>query len=797
MAVCNLFKKLTKDTGNFLMFSQYADDLTKFLVRHNDAKAIPSRYILLNVDYSKLLDVSAVQSQGWDDVEPGETPDLNTILPNYLQNYYENTCAFFRDYKSQEENVSNFDYTPVVSRNAFWNAFSQILTFEPWSSAATGVTGPMSSINTSDNLKYIPEFVYRGDINLQSYTEEDNMGYNEIYCYVPNDARRHEYCVKQQDPGDYVEYDREYIEGYNSDDEGFTGLLDIKIPSNTQYSYGESVSFLDEHDEYLEDVALEDGSFDFNTVIVLYDIYYKVDNDNEVRYRDIPLGLYITGTINEDGTVSNSVTKYVSNSDIYGAGTSYGLRIATRFSATPNATYIKEIVVDGGSDYTEFTKVMSSFSETQAKMNAVLSTVDQNENNIKNQLSSFKNYRTNIPYIVEVNGTKYWFVNGKNTNATVMGEIGPMGPTGPVGPAGQSIPGEQGVTGPQGIQGIQGVTGPTGPVGDSGHIYNSNDDSLAEGVDINYGTLNVASGIRSHAEGLATTAIGDYSHTEGNSTITYGDSSHAEGYGDIIVTNSKIDVMSSNGRQLQITQDTSSNFKVGNLIRYNGRIAIVTGVDVNTSDELIVDRGLTVSDPDEYIEKIYGVSVGNHSHTEGCGTVGYKDYTHAGGYYTVADNEAMTAIGRYNATGVTGAIFVVGNGSSVARKNVFSVVDEQGTSGNSVVVTVDGIVNASGGLYQTSDLKKKNIVGEIDLDKAYNLIDKCQTILYKLKTDDKVQVGLIAQEVRKYFPEIVSKDMQGNLVLDYTKLTVIILRVMKDIIKRIQNLESLNCSSTD
>ena len=103
-----------------------------------------------------------------------------------------------------------------------------------------------------------------------------------------------------------------------------------------------------------------------------------------------------------------------------------------------------------------------------------------------------------------------------------------------------------------------------------------------------------------------------------------------------------------------------------------------------------------------------------------------------------------------------------------------------------------GNVNAAGGFFQTSDINKKNIIGELDLDKAYDLIDKCQTILYTLKDDDsdKEQIGLIAQEVKEFFPELITEDNDGSLSLDYSRLTVVILKVLKDIINRIKILES-------
>ena len=37
------------------------------------------------------------------------------------------------------------------------------------------------------------------------------------------------------------------------------------------------------------------------------------------------------------------------------------------------------------------------------------------------------------------------------------------------------------------------------------------------------------------------------------------------------------------------------------------------------------------------------------------------------------------------------------------------------------------------GFYETSDVRKKEIKSGISLDKCYDLIDKCQTVIYSLK----------------------------------------------------------------
>ena len=87
MSVCNLFRELKKDTGNFLSFSQYADDLTRYYVQHNDYKAIPSRFVVCNLDCSSLTNVS---------------------LPTKLQNDFENACAYFRS-------LDGDSYTPETT----------------------------------------------------------------------------------------------------------------------------------------------------------------------------------------------------------------------------------------------------------------------------------------------------------------------------------------------------------------------------------------------------------------------------------------------------------------------------------------------------------------------------------------------------------------------------------------------------------------------------------------------------------------------------------------------------------
>lgn len=92
--------------------------------------------------------------------------------------------------------------------------------------------------------------------------------------------------------------------------------------------------------------------------------------------------------------------------------------------------------------------------------------------------------------------------------------------------------------------------------------------------------------------------------------------------------------------------------------------------------------------------------------------------------------------------------------------------------------------------YETSDARKKDIIGEIDLDKCISLMDYCNQVVYKLKGDDKEQIGMIAQEVEQWFPEIVTTDEDGYKSLDYSRLTVICLKLIKDLYDKFSSLNS-------
>lgn len=160
---------------------------------------------------------------------------------------------------------------------------------------------------------------------------------------------------------------------------------------------------------------------------------------------------------------------------------------------------------------------------------------------------------------------------------------------------------------------------------------------------------------------------------------------------------------------------------------------------------------------------------------------------------SIGINKSSNTICNINSSGriwATGGVYI----SSTSKLNIGSSALGVTTSGNTTILTVDSSITAQGDIqapafYETSDIRKKDIKSDISIDKCYDLLDKCQTIVYTLKDSNKEQVGLIAQEVEEFFPEIVCTDNEGFKTLDYSRLTVICLKLIKDLISRIKKLE--------
>ena len=331
-----------------------------------------------------------------------------------------------------------------------------------------------------------------------------------------------------------------------------------------------------------------------------------------------------------------------------------------------------------------------------------------------------------------------------------------------------------------------------------GLVVNPNKRSVEEGS----GTT--ASGYASHAEGdvcVGTiTATGNGSHAEGyvweGTIAANGYGSHAEGY---VIGNGKIEA-SSYGSHAEGRVCAGTITATGDGSHAEGYVCVGTIAASSYgshAEGYVIGNGtieasiygshaegyanggtIKASGIGSHAEGGHTTASGNYSHAEGYGTIALGDYSHASGCYTKAKISSQTVVGRYNAD-TTDALFVVGNG------------DNENSTSNAFYVKSDGSVYANGAYYAASDKRKKDIICDIDLEKAYSLLDTCQTVIYTWKDDEskKQQIGVLAQEIQQFFPEVVNEDENGMLSVDYSRLTVILMSVIKNNVKEMKSLE--------
>lgn len=167
-----------------------------------------------------------------------------------------------------------------------------------------------------------------------------------------------------------------------------------------------------------------------------------------------------------------------------------------------------------------------------------------------------------------------------------------------------------------------------------------------------------------------------------------------------------------------------------------------------------------------------GGDAGDNDHTGGYGGIIYFGDVWENQTGEVANNPTYCYIGEIN----DDELSIHANNSIGISSEFIEITGE---------TTISGTCSATDGFFETSDIRKKNILSELPIEKCYELVDKCQEIVYTLKSDpDKERVGMIAQEVECFFPEIISEGADGYKSLDYAKLSVVCLRLLKDIIEK-------------
>ena len=185
---------------------------------------------------------------------------------------------------------------------------------------------------------------------------------------------------------------------------------------------------------------------------------------------------------------------------------------------------------------------------------------------------------------------------------------------------------------------------------------------------------------------------------------------------------------------------------------------------------------------------------GDYSTSTGGGTKANGVYSTAMGYGSYASDYSSLVIGHWNLSGstVTGSataansantLFVIGNGSqSWSKSDAFKVMANGDT-------TVSNDLTVGGDIVVSSDARlKANIVSLGSTLAKLLLIDGKS---YTMKKNGKQKIGVLAQDIQKVFPELVTTNDKDMLAVNYQGLVPVLINALKEQDDKISRLEKL------
>ena len=396
---------------------------------------------------------------------------------------------------------------------------------------------------------------------------------------------------------------------------------------------------------------------------------------------------------------------------------------------------------------------------------------DDIKNSYKNVIYALKNF--DLKFNVGVPGrqgqtgkTGLKGEPGKEGPPGSQGSIGPEGPIGPMGPPGLNV-GYQGPIGPQGIPGEKGDRGEVGPPGkvNTGSI-NPEDlmglrnvfyPNLTYSIDGRFGineenpqsTMEIVSdestvaglSIRKKdktSQILAFVDDNDNAIINVNNDVVLNSGINASKFNNIeanIVNMKEMKSDSINTTEIETTNVSTTSLDSENMLVSNN----LTGKNINSTNLISENVNSKIIETDK-------LDLGNKFSLSGIGD-------------GIANDEYLRLMNKEN-TALYGGL---------AASKIFS----------------------SEGTIQSSDKTLKKNIKKLNSKNELNKIKKISGYNYNLNNNNKKNKGLLAQQVNKYYPEIVEKGPDNKLGIKYNELIPSLIESIKEQQNQIDELKKL------
>ena len=168
----------------------------------------------------------------------------------------------------------------------------------------------------------------------------------------------------------------------------------------------------------------------------------------------------------------------------------------------------------------------------------------------------------------------------------------------------------------------------------------------------------------------------------------------------------------------------------------------------------------------------------------GYDTQAFGDNSTAMGVFTTAGDYGSLVIGQFNSSGssvtnsatafdTANTAFVIGNGTGAGAdaSDAFKVMfNGDATLSNDLTVEGDVVIS--------SDARLKANIVSLGSTLARLLLIDGKT--YTMKRDGKQKIGVLAQDIQKVFPELVSTEDKDMLAVNYQGLVPVLINALKE-----------------